>query len=284
MQGARRGEIADNEGARQLVRRWQGVRRLFPKGAQRMTEALVSVVMPVYNAAATLEKSVASVLAQSYRELELLAVDDGSRDDSLARLERLAAADARVRVLRMPANAGVAAARNLGLDAAQGRYIAFVDSDDGWLPHKLERQLAAMRARGARVSYTAYDRIGLDGSVLSRVRPPASVDYRAMLKSNRIGNLTGLYERSLGELRFRPVGHEDYVFWLEAVRLAGHAICADPGESLAWYLVREGSVSSNKLRAAGWQWRIYRDIERLDFFKSIGCMGHYVLNALRKRA
>lgn len=249
-----------------------------------MAEALVSVVMPVYNAAATLEKSVASVLLQSHRELELLVVDDGSRDDSLARLERLAAADERVRVLRMPANGGVAAARNLGLDAAQGRYIAFVDSDDGWQPRKLELQLSAMREQGARVSYTAYDRIGMDGRVRSRVYPPASVDYRAMLKSNRIGNLTGMYERSLGELRFRPVGHEDYVFWLEVVRLAGRAVCAEPGTSLAWYLVREGSLSSNKLRAASWQWRIYRDIERLGIGASIGYMAHYVVNALRKRA
>lgn len=249
-----------------------------------MSEDLVSVIMPVYNAAATLGKSVASVLAQSHRSLELIAVDDGSRDDSLALLERLAADDARLRVLRMPANGGVAAARNLGLEAAAGRYVAFVDSDDGWLPHKLARQLATMREHGVRVSYAGYDRIGTDGRLLSRVRPPAEVDYRGMLRSNRIGNLTGMYERTLGELRFRRVGHEDYVFWLEAVRRAGRAVCVDPGEALAWYLVREGSVSSNKLRAAGWQWRIYRDVERLGLAASIGCMAHYVVNALRKRA
>ncbi len=249
-----------------------------------MSEDLVSVIMPVYNAAATLEKSVASVLAQSHRNLELLAVDDGSRDDSPALLDRLAAADARVRALRMPANGGVAAARNLGLEAARGSYIAFVDSDDGWLAHKLARQLAAMRQYGAKVSYSGYDRVGEDGRLLSRVRPPAEVDYRAMLKSNRIGNLTGMYVRTLGELRFQRVGHEDYVFWLEAVRRAGRAICVDPGEALAWYLVRDGSVSSNKLKAAAWQWHIYRDIERLGIGASIGYMAHYVVNALRKRA
>ena len=249
-----------------------------------MSEHLVSVIMPVYNAAATLEKSVASVLAQSHRNLELLAIDDGSGDDSPTLLARFAASDARVRVMHMPANGGVAAARNLGLEAARGNYIAFVDSDDGWLPHKLARQLAAMQERGARVSYASYDRVGEDGRLLSRVRPPAEVDYRAMLKSNRIGNLTGMYERSLGELRFRRVGHEDYVFWLEAVRRAGRAICVDPGEALAWYLVRDGSVSSNKLKAAGWQWHIYRDIERLGLGASIGYMAHYVVNALRKRA
>ena len=249
-----------------------------------MSDELVSVVMPVYNAAATLRKSIDSVLAQSHATVELLAVDDGSRDASLQILDEYAARDPRVRALRMPANGGVAAARNLALDAAQGRYVAFLDSDDWWHPHKLERQLAAMRGASARVSYTAYDRVGEDGRLLSRVRPPAAVDYTAMLKSNRIGNLTGVYERSLGDAHFQRIGHEDYVFWLERVRSAGSAICVDPDEPLAWYLVRDGSVSSNKWKAARWQWHIYRNVEKLGFIASSGYMLHYIVNALRKRS
>lgn len=249
-----------------------------------MSDELVSVVMPVYNAAATMRKSIDSVLAQSHAAIELLAVDDGSRDASLQILDEYAARDPRVCVLRMPANGGVAAARNLALDAARGRHVAFLDSDDWWHPHKLERQLAAMRNASASVSYTAYDRVGEDGRLLSRVRPPAEVDYAAMLKSNRIGNLTGVYARALGDAHFRRVGHEDYVFWLERVRRAGRAICVDPDRPLAWYLVRDGSVSSNKWKAARWQWHIYRQIEKLGFIASIGYMLHYIINALRKRS
>jgi teichuronic acid biosynthesis glycosyltransferase TuaG len=249
-----------------------------------MPHELVSVVMPVYNAEATLRASVESVLVQSHTAIELLAVDDGSRDASLQILVDLAARDSRVRVLRMPANGGVAAARNLALDAARGNYIAFLDSDDTWHSNKVERQLAAMGAEGARVSYTAYDRVGEDGRLLSRVCPPASVGYADMLKSNRIGNLTGMYERALGEPRFRRVGHEDYVFWLECVRRAGRAIRAGDGESLARYLVRDGSLSSNKFKAARWQWHIYRHVERLSLTASIGYMLHYAANAVRKRA
>jgi teichuronic acid biosynthesis glycosyltransferase TuaG len=249
-----------------------------------MSDSLVSVVMPVYNAASTLRKSIDSVLAQSHAGFELLAVDDGSSDESLRILDDYTARDPRVRVLRMPSNGGVAAARNHALDAARGNYIAFLDSDDGWHPHKLARQLAAMRAQSAKVSYTAYDRIGEDGTLLSRVRPPAFVTYADMLMSNRIGNLTGMYDRTLGDARFERVGHEDYVFWLDRVKRAGRAICVDPGESLAWYLVRGGSVSSNKFRAARWQWHIYRRIERLGLTASIGYMLHYAINALRKRA
>jgi teichuronic acid biosynthesis glycosyltransferase TuaG len=244
---------------------------------------LVSVIMPVYNAEATLRSALDSVLGQTYRSLEVLAVDDCSRDASWAILRGYAARDARVRPLRLAQNGGVAAARNAGLDAAAGRHIAFLDSDDGWHARKLELQLAAMRAASARVSYTGFRRVDESGRTLSRVEPPAAVTYRDMLKSNHIGNLTGVYDRSLGEARFLEVGHEDYVFWLEMVRRAGQAIRVDFAEPLGWYLVRGGSVSSNKARAAGWQWHIYRNIEKLGLAASVWYMGHYVWHAVHKR-
>ncbi|HVZ24016.1 MAG TPA: glycosyltransferase, partial [Vicinamibacterales bacterium] len=170
------------------------------------------------------------------------------------------------------------------LDAAAGRYIAFLDSDDWWHARKLELQLAAMRASGAQVCYTGFQRVAEDGRLLSYVDPPPSVTHADMLESNHIGNLTGVYARSLGDARFLRMGHEDYVFWLDRVRRAGRAIRVDFEEPLAWYLVRGGSVSSNKLTAARWQWRIYRDVEKLGFAASLRYMGFYVWRALRKRS
>ena len=245
--------------------------------------ALVSVVMPVYNADATLARAIDSVLGQTYGTLELLVVDDCSRDGSWSTIARYAAKDARVRPMRLASNSGVAAARNAGLDAAAGRFIAFLDSDDGWHLRKLELQLSAMQAKAARVSYTAFRRIGEDGRTLSYVEPPDEVAYGDMLKSNHIGNSTALYDRSLSEVRFQRVGHEDYVFWLEMVRRAGRAVRVDSAEPLAWYLVREGSVSSNKIRAARWQWHIYRNIEKLGVARSAWYMGYYVWHAVNKR-
>jgi len=243
---------------------------------------LVSVVMPAWNAEATIVASIESVLAQTHAQVELVVVDDGSRDDTAALVAKIAARDARVKLLRQ-ANAGVAAARNAGIDAARGGVIAFLDSDDRWHPRKLECQLARMRASGARVSYTTYRRVDEDGRELSVVRPPARIDHAALLRSNHIGNLTGLYERSLGEVRFRRIGHEDYVFWLELVRRAGEAVRADEGEPLADYLVRSDSVSANKWRAARWQWRIYREVEGLSALRAAGLMVAYVAHALAKR-
>ena len=248
-----------------------------------MTKPLISVVMPVYNAEATLRRAIDSVLQQTHAEVELLAVDDGSRDGSWAMLKAYAAADPRVRALKVAANGGVAAARNLALDAAAGQLVAFLDSDDWWHREKLARQLATMRDTGARVSYTAFQRVAEDGRVLSNVYPPAEVTYTDMLRSNHIGNLTGMYARELGDTRFLKIGHEDYVFWLDRVRRAGRAVCVPSDEPLAWYLVRQNSVSSNKVRAATWQWRIYRDVEKLGLISSLRYMAFYVWHALAKR-
>jgi glycosyltransferase involved in cell wall biosynthesis len=243
----------------------------------------VSVVMPVYNAGGWLAHSIGSVRAQTYPDWELLAVDDGSTDDSLARLRALAAADPRIRPIAMPANGGVAAARNAGIEAARGRWIAFLDSDDAWAPDKLRRQVDDMRARDLSVSYAAYQRVDERGKPLSRVCPPDMVDHAAMLRSNHIGNLTGMYDRRLGEARFRRIGHEDYVFWLDLVRRAGHAARVPGDAPLAFYTVRNGSVSANKLRAAGWQWRIYREVEGIGAPRAAWLMLHYLAHALRKR-
>ncbi len=243
----------------------------------------VSVVMPVFNAEKTMRRSIESVLGQSFPSLELVAVDDGSTDASVGILRDYAAADPRVRLIRQDRNGGVAAARNAGVAAASGSHVAFLDSDDWWHFRKLELQLQQMDAAGALVSYASYQRMAEDGRKLSIVRPPAVVGYAEMLRGNHIGNLTGIYDRRMGDGSFRKIGHEDYVFWLERVRQAGRAIRVEHDEPLAYYLVRDGSVSANKLRAAAWQWRIYRDVESLGLLRASWYFMHYARNALSKR-
>ncbi|MBE1161969.1 glycosyltransferase family 2 protein [Dyella acidiphila] len=248
-----------------------------------MSNDLVSVIMPVYNAEAWLQRAVDSVLAQSHARLELITVDDGSSDRSPGMLGAYAVADARVRVLTQSRNGGVANARNAGIAAARGNYISFLDADDWWHPAKLERQLASMRGSGALISYGTYWRVAEDGRVLSQVTPPPQVTWQDMLASNFIGNLTGMYARDLGDVPFQRIGHEDYVFWLEQVRRAGKAVRVESPEPLAWYLVRERSLSANKLRAASWQWDIYRSVAKLGLMQSAFCMARYARHAMLKR-
>lgn len=248
-----------------------------------MSGRLVSVVMPMFNAERFLRRPVESVLAQTHGDLELLVADDASSDGSVAMIEDYARRDARVRLLPATVNGGVAAARNRALAAAGGRWVAFLDSDDWWHPAKLERQLDSLERSGARIGYTAYQRVAEDGRALAVVRPPPELGYRDLLKSNHIGNCTGIYERGLGEFRFQAGGHEDYMFWLALLRGGERAVATPGDEPLAYYLVRDGSRSANKLRAAAWQWRIYREVEGLGPMASIGYMLHYVRHALSKR-
>ena len=245
--------------------------------------ARVSVIMPVFNSGKTLRKAIDSVLRQTFPAVELIIVDDCSTDDSAAIIEAYAGVDSRVKSIRQPANAGVAAARNSGLDAATGSHIAFLDSDDWWDPHKLEIQLEQMRLSDARVCYATYQRVDEAGKAISLVSPPSAITYTDLLKSNYIGHLTGIYARSIGDFRFRRIGHEDYVFWLDVVKTTGGAVCASSQHPLAFYTVRSGSVSANKLRAAGWQWRIYRDVLHLSAFDASLYMIHYAIRAIIKR-
>jgi len=243
----------------------------------------VSVVMPVYNAEATLAKAIESVLAQTHSDIELLVVDDGSKDGSWAIVEEFARRDPRVKPIGPRANGGVASARNAALEAASGIYISFLDSDDWWHEQKLAAQFETLRATGAKVAYAAYRRVDEAGQDLSLVDPPESLRYDDLLKSNYIGHLTGIYRRDIGEFRFLRIGHEDYAFWLAVLRAAGGAVKARYPEPLAYYTVRAGSLSSGKLRAARWQWRIYRDVAGLGRLAAARYMLHYVYHALAKR-
>ncbi|WP_051593531.1 glycosyltransferase family 2 protein [Achromobacter sp. DH1f] len=241
----------------------------------------VSIVMPAYNAQRYIKIAIDSVLGQTFKDWELLVVDDCSSDDTGKYV--LDYQDERIRYIKNPQNLGVAQTRNRAIEAALGKYIAFLDSDDVWLPQKLAAQVALLE-KGATISYGSYVRITEDGRPLATVAVPKSLCYGDMLKSNFIGHLTGIYRKDrLPELRFESGGHEDYVFWLRAVKMAGEIHAALPGTPLAYYRVVKNSLSSNKGKAMRWQWKIYRNVLKLSLLRSAYYFVFYVFNALRKR-
>lgn len=241
----------------------------------------VSIIMPAYNAKAYIGQAIESAIAQTFPDWELIVVDDCSTDDTAACVRSYS--DSRVRYFKNERNSGVAYTRNCGIEAARGEYIAFLDSDDVWLPCKLAAQVRQLDT-GALISYGAYYRIAADGKRLSMVNVPPALCYRDMLKSNFIGHLTGVYNKSrFPDLRFESGGHEDYVFWLRAVKIAGVIHAALPGTPLANYRVLENSLSADKKKALRWQWRIYRDVLQFSIGKSFYYFTFYVLNAVRKR-
>lgn len=244
-----------------------------------MENELVSVIMPAYRCRETLLRAVQSVQQQTYGYWQLLVVDDACPDASWKTIQMLADHDDRIRILHHAVNRGVAAARNTALDAAQGRYIAFLDSDDYWLPEKLSRQIDVLK-KGTAIVFSDYWRE--KNGRLSRVYAPIQVDYSMLLRSNYIGNLTGIYDTyKLNKVYQKAIGHEDYLMWLQLLQQAQQAVCIQ--EPLAVYCVGSQSISGNKIKAARWQWEIYRSELELNVFQAAYCYVYYLINALLKR-
>jgi teichuronic acid biosynthesis glycosyltransferase TuaG len=245
----------------------------------------VSVITPVWNAAATLEETVASVRAQSLSDWEMLLVDDGSTDGSAALIAHLAAEEPRIRALATGVNGGAGVARNLGIRAARGRYIAFLDADDRWRPEKLSHQIGFMAARGHALVFSAYRRMDVAGRPGAVVGVPASgqVGYDELLKRNVIGCLTAVYDTALlGKVEMPDIRRrQDYALWLRLLRRIPAAYGLP--EVLADYRVGAGSLSGNKLVAAGATWRLYRDIEKLSPPRAAYCFAHYATQAALDR-
>lgn len=211
-------------------------------------EELVSIVMPNYNGARFLEEAIQSVISQTYPHWELLVVDDCSTDGSCKILCRFSEQDGRIRPIFCTENGGAAKARNLALAAAKGKWIAFLDSDDMWLPEKLERQLAFMKEHGYAFSYTKYRQIDEGSRSLRRtVSGPKVIGKRKMFCYNYAGCLTVMYDAErMGVLQIDPAvgnGRNDYALWLKAVR---QAKCYYLDELLALYRVRTSSLSHGK--------------------------------------
>lgn len=244
---------------------------------------LVSVIMPVYNAEKYVESAIISVIAQTYSNWELLVIDDCSIDDSLSVIKKYVEQDERIRLFHTEVASGSPAKpRNIGMEMAKGRYIAFLDSDDVWLPEKLEAQLPLFDNPDVAVVFSNYEKMTEDGLRSNRVVcAPVETDYKKMLKGNVIGNVTGVYDTyKVGKIFFRPIHHEDYVLWLSVLK-KGY-LARNTNMVTALYRLRKQSVSSNKWRTLSWQWYIYTSVEHINRFKAIYLFVCYAYKAFWK--
>ncbi|MBW7921973.1 MAG: glycosyltransferase family 2 protein [Rubellimicrobium sp.] len=245
----------------------------------------VSVIMPVRDAGAFLGSAIASVQAQSLTAWELLAVDDGSDDDSAAILGQAAAADGRIRLLDSGGRLGPAAARNVALAAARGRYLAFLDADDLWHPDKLARQTQAMAATGAALSCTAWLRRNIVSGREVVVGVPARATRGDLLKTNTIACSTAMIDaRAFGQRRMPGLRRaEDFAFWLDLLTATPWALGLP--EVLTTYRQHPRALSAHKGRAAADTWALYRHALHLPLPDALWYFGHYALRGtLRHRA
>ena len=244
---------------------------------------LVSIVMPAHNREEVMAESITSVLAQSFQQWELLIVDDASTDQTLSVAREFASSDTRILVIHLPENGGAANARNVGIHAARGQYLAFLDSDDLWLPNKLHDQMHFMRRNNIGFSFCRYRRFNADGRMGPIVRISNVVGYQRLLRNNVIGCLTVMIDRTkIAPFTMTPGGYEDYFAWLQILKCGQLAWGLQ--EDLARYRVSTNSISGNKLRSAVLTWKTYRNLERLSLPLALWCFGNYIVRSLYSRA
>lgn len=251
-----------------------------------MKNNLVSIIMPAYNAEKYIGEAIESVIAQTYKDWELVIVDDCSKDKTAEIAQSYVTKDSRIKLYKLKQNKGVANARNVAMEKAQGQYIVFLDSDDMWLPEKLAKQIEFMRENGYVFTYHDFRTFNINNDTLGKIlHVPKQVDYNEFLKGNNTGScLTTIIDRKVIDKIYMPdKKHEDYICWLDIFKqykVTGYGL----NECLGYYRIGKESRSSNKLKSALWTWKVYRESQELGVFSALKYMVFYIFNAIKKRS
>ena len=252
--------------------------------------ATVSIVIPVHNASRFIEDTIRSIIAETYKDWEIILVEDHSSDNSVECMEALVrefeekGRGDKIRIIKSKGR-GAAIARNTGIDEAESRYIAFLDADDLWEPPKLERQLKFMARTGAAFSFTGYEFADETGVGIEKiVRIPKVMDYKKALKNTTIFTSTVMFdtEKISKELIKMPdVPSEDTATWWKILRSGYKAYGLD--RALTLYRRSSNTLSSNKKTAIKRIWNLYRNVEKLSLAYSVWCFLFYAVHAVGRR-
>lgn len=232
-----------------------------------MEDKLVSIIMPTYNCAKFIGKTIESVIAQTYENWELIIVDDCSKDNTEEVVSEYK--DNRIKYHRLENNSGAAVARTEAMKKASGRYMAFLDSDDLWKKDKLEKQLEFMNKNNYNFTCTEYEQIDEEGNKLNKViKVKKRADYNRILLDCPVGNSTVMYNvEKLGKFEVPNIRkRNDDALWLQILKKEKY-IYGMP-DILMEYRIRSNSISSNKLSLVKYHWQLYREIEHLSVFRS----------------
>lgn len=245
-----------------------------------MQNELISIITPSYKSERFISQTIESVLAQTYQNWEMIVVDDVSLDNSSDIVEKYCKKDNRIRLIKLEKNSGAAVARNRAIKEAKGRYIAFLDADDIWKAEKLEKQIYFMQKNNYSFTYTAYEKIDENGVVFGKIGVPLKVSYNQLLKTCVIGCLTVIYDTEKLDKVYMPLirKRQDFGLWLKILKKVDFAYGIN--EPLAFYTVREDSISANKKSAAQFTWKLYREIEKLNLLKACYYFSHYAIRGI----
>ncbi|WP_340481005.1 glycosyltransferase family 2 protein [Vibrio anguillarum] len=248
---------------------------------------LVSIITPSYNSIDYINSVYVSICSQDYQFWEWLVTDDCSSDDTFQFLRELSQKDSRVRVFQNKENSGAALSRNNSITKSNGEFIAFIDSDDLWLPNKLSTQVEFMNSNAIDFCFTSYSLIDANNEDLGKTVDTHLTDkisYQDLLrKKATLGCSTVMIRKSaFSDLKMPPIRTgQDYGLWLKLLKTGAYAYPLPI--ILTRYRILPNSISRNKIKKARRQWQIYREIEHLDLLTSIECFIFYALRAVFRK-
>lgn len=249
---------------------------------------LVSIITPSYNCADYIGETIESILSQTYQNWELLITDDCSTDSSREVIKEYADKDPRIRLMKLPENSGAGVARNNSIKEAKGRFIAFCDSDDRWLPHKLQTQIADLRERDIAISYSSYLTCNEQGVTTGIVVAYKQISYKEILRDDSMGFLTCVYDvDKLGKVYMPAMRkRQDWALKIKLMQKAGYAIGII--EPLCIYRLRDNSLSNSKIGLIKYNVGVYREVLNYSAVHAwmkflFNFMPHYILKKIRLR-
>lgn len=239
-----------------------------------MEKGLVSIITPTYNCASFIGETIKSVLQQTYVNWEMIIVDDCSQDNTKEIVE--AFEEERICYYCLEKNSGAAVARTRAMELANGEYMAFLDSDDIWMPNKLEKQIAFMRENDVAFSCTSYEQIDESGKSLGKIiKAIAKTNYDRLLLDCPVGNSSVMYSvQKMGKFQVPDIRkRNDDALWLQMLKKEDYIIGIP--DVLMKYRIRANSISSNKLKVIKYHWILYRNIEHLSVVRSLFHIGYW---------
>lgn len=246
-------------------------------------KGLVSVITPVYNVEKYIDRTLRSVFAQTYNNIEIVLVDDQSRDKSAEIIKRYQENHPEIIYYLQPENKGAGHARNKALELAKGQYVAFLDADDIWKPEKIEKQLKLLMEKNGSFCFTAIEMIdGNDKVIKGKRKVKEEIDYKFLLSNTMIPTSGVLIDRTVkGDFRMHlRRGGQDYATWIKLLRDGSKAYGID--EALVGYRIDGNSLSSNKMKSVGQIREIQTQDEGINKQKAMINIIKWMVNSMKK--
>jgi teichuronic acid biosynthesis glycosyltransferase TuaG len=250
---------------------------------KKANNCLVSIVTPTYNSELFISELISCIQNQTFQGWELLITDDCSTDNTVELVRKFIQTDGRIKLFQLSKNSGAGVARNNSIKEASGRFIAFCDSDDRWLPNKLEVQLQFLTNHKTAFTYSSYLTKDENFKETGRVNAPEEISYKEILRNNYIGCLTAIYDtKTLGKMFMPDIRkRQDWVLWINIIKRLG--VVQGIPEPLATYTIRKNSISSNKFNLVKYNWIVYNKALGFGMIRSLLYLIQFLYFYARKK-